>query len=89
MSGHSKWSTIKRKKSALDNQRSKDFTRIAKEISMAARYGTDVSTNPRLRLAIQNAKAINFPKVNIEKAINKSKNSKDSYIHVTYECNGI
>lgn len=89
MSGHSKWSTIKRKKGALDIQRSKEFTRIAKEISIAAKYGTDVATNPRLRLAIQNAKAMNVPKANIEKAINKSKMSKDNYSSVTYECNGV
>ena len=73
MSGHSKWSTIKRKKGAADSKRGKIFTKIIKEISIAAREGGgDPETNPRLRLAIQNAKGANMPKENIERAIKES-----------------
>ena len=72
MSGHSKWSTIKRKKGALDAKRSKIFTKIIKEITIAARDGGgDPDTNPSLRLAIQNAKGANMPKDTIERAVNK------------------
>jgi YebC/PmpR family DNA-binding regulatory protein len=73
MSGHSKWSTIKRKKGAADAKRGKIFTKIIKEISIAAREGGgDPETNPRLRLAIQNAKGANMPKENIDRAIKKA-----------------
>ncbi len=72
MSGHSKWSTIKRKKGALDAKRGKIFTRLIKEITIAARLGGgDPNGNPRLRTAIQAAKAENMPKENIERAIKK------------------
>ncbi len=74
MSGHSKWSTIKRKKGAEDAKRGKIFTRIVREIVTAVRDGgkvTDPNSNPRLRLAIDKAKAANMPKDNIERAINK------------------
>ncbi len=72
MSGHSKWSTIKRKKGALDAKRSKVFTKIIKEITISARDGgSDPDANPSLRLAIQNAKGANMPKDTIERAINK------------------
>lgn len=72
MSGHSKWSTIKRKKGALDAKRSKVFTKIIKEITIAARDGgSDPDANPALRLGIQNAKGANMPKDTIERAISK------------------
>jgi YebC/PmpR family DNA-binding regulatory protein len=72
MSGHSKWSTIKHKKAATDAKRGKMFTRIAKEISIAARAGGgDPETNNNLRLIVAKAKAANMPKDNIEKAIKR------------------
>lgn len=72
MSGHSKWSTIKRKKGAADAKRGKIFTKIAREIMVAARSGGgDASANPGLRLALANAKAANMPKENQERAIKK------------------
>jgi len=72
MSGHSKWSTIKRKKGKLDAQRGKIFTRCIKEIIIAAREGGgDVTANARLRTAVANAKAANMPAANIERAIKK------------------
>ncbi len=72
MSGHSKWSTIKRKKGAADAKRGKLFTKIIKEIMVAARFGGgDVNANPRLRSAVLAAKAENMPKDNIERAIKK------------------
>ncbi|MCD6659639.1 MAG: YebC/PmpR family DNA-binding transcriptional regulator [Lentimicrobium sp.] len=87
MSGHNKWSTIKRKKGALDAKRSKIFSRIIKEITVAVKEGgPDPDGNPRLRLAISNAKGASMPKENIARAINKG-SDKDSanYIEVTYE----
>jgi YebC/PmpR family DNA-binding regulatory protein len=72
MSGHSKWSTIKRKKGAADAKRGQLFTRLAREISIAARQGGgDPDTNFRLRLAIDRARANNMPKDNIERAIQR------------------
>jgi YebC/PmpR family DNA-binding regulatory protein len=71
MSGHSKWSTIKRKKSAEDAKRGKLFTRLARDITIAARNGGDPNANPALRLAIEKAKAANMPKENIERAIKR------------------
>jgi YebC/PmpR family DNA-binding regulatory protein len=72
MSGHSKWSTIKRKKTAEDAKRGKIFTRIAREITIAAREGGgDPGTNPSLRLAVDKARAANMPKDNIERAIKR------------------
>jgi len=87
MSGHSKWSTIKRKKGANDAKRGKMFTKVLKEISVAAKEGGgEVETNPRLRLAVQNAKGINMPKDNIERAIKKATGADaTSYIETTYE----
>ncbi|MBE0641988.1 MAG: YebC/PmpR family DNA-binding transcriptional regulator, partial [Bacteroidales bacterium] len=87
MSGHSKWSTIKRKKGAADAKRSKIFSKIIKEMSIAIREGgPDPEGNPRLRLAIANAKGVNMPKDNIQRAINKAKD-KDAatFQEVTYE----
>jgi YebC/PmpR family DNA-binding regulatory protein len=69
MSGHSKWATIKHKKAALDAKRGKTFTRIIKEIMIAARSGGDPDANPRLRTAILAAKAVSMPSDNIKKAV--------------------
>mgnify|MGYP001067216413 CR=1 FL=1 len=86
MSGHSKWSTIKRKKGAADAKRGKIFSRIVKEIHVAVRDGgPEAEANPRLRLAIQNAKGANMPKDNIERAISKASNEGSNYQEVTFE----
>ena len=72
MSGHSKWSTIKRKKGAADAKRGAAFTQVSKDITLAAREGGgDYEMNPALRHAIKKAKAVNMPSANIERAINK------------------
>lgn len=71
MSGHSKWATIKRKKGAIDAARGKIFTKLAREIQVAARGGADLNTNFGLRLAVDKAKAENMPKDNIERAIRR------------------
>ncbi len=71
MSGHSKWATIKHKKAALDAKRGKTFTRIIKEISIAARSGGDPDANPRLRTAVLAAKAVSMPAENIKRAIQR------------------
>jgi len=72
MSGHSKWSTIKRKKGAIDAKRGKIFTKLIREIATAARMGGgDPNANPRLRLAMDKARAANMPKDNIDRAIKK------------------
>ena len=87
MSGHSKWSTIKRKKGAIDAKRGKIFTKIIKEIIIAAKEGgSDPEANARLRLAVQNAKGANMPKDNIERAIKKATGSDaESFIETTFE----
>ena len=88
MSGHSKWSTIKRKKGAADAKRGKIFTKLIKELTIAAREGGgDPSGNPRLRLAIDNAKAANMPADNIERAIKKATGELEGIIisELTYE----
>ena len=87
MSGHSKWSTIKRKKGAADARRGKLFTKLIKEISIAAREGGgDPDGNPRLRLAVANAKGNNMPKDNIGRAIKKATGSDaEQYHETTYE----
>jgi YebC/PmpR family DNA-binding regulatory protein len=69
MSGHSKWATIKHKKAALDAKRGKVFTRIIKEIMIAARGGSDPDANPRLRTAVAAAKAVSMPADNIKRAV--------------------
>jgi len=88
MSGHSKWSTIKRKKAATDAKRSKIFSKVLKEIAVAVKEGggTDPDGNPRLRMAINNAKGVNLPKENLERAIKKA-GDKDaaSLTELTYE----
>ncbi len=72
MSGHSKWSTIKRKKGAADAKRGKIFTKLIRELSTAARLGGgELDSNPRLRLVVEKAKSANMPKDNIERAIQK------------------
>lgn len=88
MSGHSKWATIKRKKGAADAKRGKIFTKLIKEITIAARQGGgDANGNPRLRLAIDNAKAANMPADNIERAIKKATGELEgvSYVELMYE----
>ncbi|MCK9329192.1 MAG: YebC/PmpR family DNA-binding transcriptional regulator [Candidatus Cloacimonetes bacterium] len=88
MSGHNKWSSIKHKKGAADAKRGKVFTRIVKEIILAARDGGgDLSSNPRLRTAIQAAKNANMPKDNIEKAIKRGTGEIEgaAYEEITYE----
>src|SRR3989338_5462568 len=72
MSGHSKWATIKHKKGKTDAQRGKVFTKIIREITIAAKIGGgDVKGNPRLRLAVDKAKEANMPNDNIKRAIEK------------------
>ena len=88
MSGHSKWSTIKRKKGALDAKRGKIFTRLIKEITVAARMGGgDSEGNPRLRSAVASAKSENMPKDNIERAIKKGTGELEGavYEEISYE----
>ena len=86
MSGHNKWSTIKRKKGATDSKRSKAFAKIIKEIMVAIKEGgdSDPLNNPRLRVAIINAKGVNMPKENITRAISKA--SEKGGANIT-ECN--
>lgn len=86
MSGHNKWSTIKRKKGALDAKRSKAFSRIIKEITVAVKEGgSDPDGNPRLRMAINNAKGVNMPKDNIQRAISKAEKDPDNLLELTFE----
>lgn len=88
MSGHSKWSTIKRKKGAADAKRGKIFTKLIKEITISAKEGGgDPGANPRLRLAIDNAKAANMPADNIERAIKKATGELEgvTYHELMYE----
>ncbi len=88
MSGHSKWHSIRHKKAAVDAKRGKIFTRLIREIQIAARQGGgDPEKNPRLRKAIQDAKAANMPKDNIEKAIKRGTGEIEgvNYEEMTYE----
>lgn len=88
MSGHSKWSTIKRKKGAEDAKRGKIFTRLARDIMIAAREGGgDENANPKLKIAIGKAKANNMPKENIERAIQRGAGGGDGVEmdEITYE----
>lgn len=88
MSGHSKWSTIKRKKGAIDAARSKVFQKLAKELYVAAKSGDlDPANNASLRMVVEKAKAENMPKANIESAIAKaaSKGASENYEAVRYE----
>ena len=87
MSGHSKWASIKHSKGKADKQRSKVFSKLSKEISVAAKLGDkDPVMNPRLRSAIQTARSANMPKDNIERAIDKSSiNSELNFENLRYE----
>jgi YebC/PmpR family DNA-binding regulatory protein len=88
MSGHSKWHTIKHKKGALDAKRGRVFTRIIKELTVAARTGGgDPVGNPRLRTVIADAKAVNMPNENIQRAIRRGTGEEEgvSYDEITYE----
>ena len=86
MSGHNKWSTIKRKKGALDQKRSKIFSRIIKEIMVAVKEGgNDPDGNARLRLALSNAKGANMPKENIQRALTKAEKDGAAMQEITYE----
>jgi len=88
MSGHSKWSTIKHKKGAADKKRAKIFTKLIKEITVAARMGGgDPMANPRLRHAIDSAKAQNMPKDNVDRAIKKGTGDMEgvNYEEIMYE----
>ncbi|NQT22602.1 MAG: YebC/PmpR family DNA-binding transcriptional regulator [Candidatus Omnitrophica bacterium] len=88
MSGHSKWASIKHKKSATDAKRGKIFTKVIRELTIAARQGgSKIDTNPRLRLAIQKAKDANMPANNIERAIKKGTGELEgvSLEEITYE----
>lgn len=88
MSGHSKWSTIKHKKAAKDAKKGRLFTRLIKEITVAARMGSgDINANPRLRTAVAAAKAASMPNDNIERAIKKGTGELEgvSYEEVQYE----
>lgn len=91
MSGHSKWSTIKHKKAAVDKKRGKIFTRLAKELTMAAREGGgDPNFNNRLGLAVEKAKSSNMPKENIERAIKRGTGELEGseLFEMTYEVYG-
>ena len=88
MSGHSKWATIKHKKGAADAKRGKVFTRIIKELTVAARHGGgDPETNPRLRTVVADAKANNMPRENIDRAIRRGTGEEPgvTYDEITYE----
>ena len=87
MSGHSKWASIKHSKGKADKQRSKIFSKLSKEISVAAKLGDkDPDMNPRLRSAIQAARSANMPKDNIERAIDKSSaNTETNFENLRYE----
>jgi YebC/PmpR family DNA-binding regulatory protein len=87
MSGHSKWATIKHKKGALDAKRGKIFTRVIKEITIAAKSGGDPDKNPRLRTAVAAAKAENMPSDNIKRAIQRGTGELPgvSYEEITFE----
>ena len=95
MSGHSKWSTIKRKKGAADAKRGAIFTRISKDITLAVREGGgDPDMNPSLRLAVKNAKSANMPAANVERAINKGLGNipgmkYENYIYEGYGPGGV
>lgn len=87
MAGHSKWANIKHRKGAADAKRSQQFTKLIREITIAAKLGgPDPESNPRLRLAIRNAKGVSMPKDNIERAINKASGVDGAdFQDVTYE----
>lgn len=91
MSGHSKWSTIKRKKGVIDAKRGKIFTKIIREITVAAKIGGgDPDGNPRLRMAMQNAKGANMPQDNVTRAISKGTGDMEGVVYeeFSYEAYG-
>ena len=91
MSGHSKWHTIKHKKGAADAKRGKIFTRLIKELTVAARHGGgDPNMNPRLRTIVADAKAANMPRENIERAIRRGTGEEPGVVYdeITYEAYG-
>ncbi len=92
MAGHSKWANIKHKKAAADAKKGKAFTRVIKEITVAARLGGgDINFNPRLRLAVEKAREVNMPKDNIDNAIKRGTGELEgvSYEEIRYEGYGI
>lgn len=90
MSGHSKWSKVKHQKAITDVRKGKIFSKMAKMIAVAARKGRDPETNSSLRLAIEQARAVNMPKENIERAIKRGtgEDKKEQLEEVTYEAYG-
>ncbi|NQU52134.1 MAG: YebC/PmpR family DNA-binding transcriptional regulator [Bacteroidetes bacterium] len=90
MSGHNKWSSIKHKKGAADAKRSKIFSKLSKEITVAAKLGgTDIESNARLRLAVQNSKGQNMSKDVIDRAIHKAEKDASTFEELTFEGYGI
>src|SRR5438093_4737498 len=92
MAGHSKWANIKHKKAATDAKRGKIFTRLIREITVSAKLGgSDISTNPRLRLAVDKAMDNNMPKDTVERAIKRGAGELEgvSYEQIRYEGYGI
>jgi YebC/PmpR family DNA-binding regulatory protein len=91
MAGHSKWANIKHRKAAQDNKRGKQFTKVVKDIMVAAKIGgPDPDANPRLRLAIEKAKSVSLPKDNLERAIKKGSGTLEGQImeEIRYEAYG-
>ena len=90
MAGHSKWKTIKRAKAATDAKRGAMFTKLIREITVAAKNGGDPGGNPRLRTAIDAAKSVSMPKENIDRAVKKGTGELEGaeYVDVTYEAYG-
>jgi len=86
MAGHSKFKNIKFRKGAQDKKRAKQFSKIGREIQIAVKIaGTDIESNPRLRLAITKARSVNMPKDNVDRAINKNNSDTTEYSEVRYE----
>ena len=86
MAGHSKFKNIQFRKGAQDKKRAKQFSKIGREIQIAVKIaGTDIESNPRLRLAITKARSVNMPKDNVDRAINKNNSDTTEYIEVRYE----
>ena len=86
MAGHSKFKNIQYRKGAQDKKRAKQFAKIGREIQIAVKIaGTEVESNPRLRLAISKARSVNMPKDNVERAINKNNADANDYVEVRYE----
>ena len=90
MAGHSKWANIQHRKGAQDKKRAVLFSRLSKEITIASKMGgPDPDGNPRLRMAIQNARAQSMPKDNIKRAVYKgARVGGDDYVEIRYECFG-